>query len=71
MPFHMHYSLSKVYFYVNATNLFTLDHLGKLGDAEQDKHLKLPANAYCQRGIKACILIILTKNFYLMNTKFF
>lgn len=44
--------LSKVYFYVNATNLFTLDHLGKLGDAEQDNILSYPLMRTVSVGLR-------------------
>ena len=44
--------LSSVYFYVNATNLFTLDHLGKLGDAEQDNLLSYPLMRTVSVGLK-------------------
>ena len=44
--------LSSVYFYVNATNLFTLDHLGKLGDAEQDYLLSYPLMRTVSVGLK-------------------
>ena len=44
--------LSSVYFYINATNLFTLDHLGKLGDAEQDNLLSYPLMRTVSVGMK-------------------
>ena len=44
--------LNSVYFYVNATNLFTLDHLGKLGDAEQDYLLSYPLMRTVSVGLK-------------------
>ena len=44
--------LSNIYFYVNATNLFTIDHLGKLGDAEQDNLLSYPLMRTVSVGLK-------------------
>ena len=44
--------LNSVYFYINATNLFTLDHLGKLGDAEQDYLLSYPLMRTVSVGLK-------------------
>ena len=44
--------LNSVYCYVNATNLFTLDHLGKLGDAEQDYLLSYPLMRTVSVGLK-------------------
>ena len=44
--------LSNIYFYVNATNLFTIDHLGKLGDAEQDNLLSYPLMRTVSVGLR-------------------
>ena len=46
------FKLGMIYVYVNATNVFTLDHLGKLGDAEMESLTNYPLMKTYSVGLK-------------------